>query len=62
MKGTAFLFLFSIWLAGCTINIQIDTDYASQAGGSGKIEEKVNSESTASNTPTVSTNVDAGGL
>lgn len=48
--------------SACTINIQIDTDYASQAGGGGSIEEEVTTESTASNTPTVTTDVDAGGL
>ncbi len=45
---------------GCTINFQIDTDYASQNEGSGSIEEEVNTEATT--TPTVDIKADANGL
>lgn len=45
--------------SGCTINLQIDTDYASQNGGGGSIEEEVTTEATT--TPTVETEVDVSG-
>ncbi|AUR95322.1 TMhelix containing protein [Vibrio phage 1.205.O._10N.222.51.A7] len=47
-------------ISGCTINLQIDTDYASQNDGSGSIEEEVNTEATT--TPTVDIKADANGL
>ncbi|CAL9960083.1 hypothetical protein VPHD85_0050 [Vibrio phage D85] len=47
-------------ISGCTINFQIDTDYASQNDGSGSIEEEVNTEATT--TPTVDIKADANGL
>lgn len=46
----------------CTIHLQIDTDYASQGGGGGSINEEVTTDATATNTPTIDANVDAGGL
>jgi len=51
-------------ISGCTINLQIDTDYASQNNSDGEIQEKVTTESTASNTPTVevTADVERGGL
>lgn len=56
-----FLFI-AMLMTGCTINLQIDTDYASQNGGGGTVNEEVTTESTASNTPTVDANVDTTGL
>lgn len=47
-------------VTSCTINLQIDTDYASQNGGGGTINEEVTTESTASNTPTVDVETDVG--
>ncbi|USL90040.1 hypothetical protein [Vibrio phage vB_VpaS_CHI] len=55
-------YLTLLLLTGCTINLQIDTDYASQNGGGGSIEEEVTTESSASNAPTVDANVDTAGL
>ncbi|CAM0047670.1 hypothetical protein VPHK404_0070 [Vibrio phage K404] len=46
-------------LAGCSLTVQIDTDYASQNGGGGSIEEEVTTEATT--TPTVDTTVDVEG-
>lgn len=48
--------------AGCTIHLQIDTDYASQGGGGGSINEEVTTEATANNTPTVETDITADGV
>lgn len=45
-------------VTSCTINLQIDTDYASQNRSDGEIQEKVTTESTASNTPTVDVTAD----
>lgn len=45
------ILFYSILLTGCTFNFQIDTDYASQAGGAGTIQEEVKTE--AVTTPTV---------
>lgn len=45
-------------VTSCTINLQIDTDYASQNNSDGEIQEKVTTESTASNTPTVDTSLE----
>lgn len=52
MLGLVFL------VTSCTINLQIDTDYASQNNSDGEIQEKVTTESTASNTPTVDTSLE----
>lgn len=53
-----------LFASGCTINLQIDTDYASQNNSDGEIQEKVTTESSASNTPTVdvTADVEPGGL
>lgn len=50
--------LLIMFISGCTINLQIDTDYASQNRSDGEIQEKVTTESTASNTPTVDVTAD----
>ena len=49
-------------MSGCTINLQIDTDYASQNGGGGSIEEEVTTEAVSSITPTTDLEVDSGAL
>ncbi|CAM0011006.1 hypothetical protein VPHK436_0058 [Vibrio phage K436] len=54
------ILLYSILLTGCTFNFQIDTDYASQAGGAGTIQEEVKTE--AVTTPTVDVEAEATGL
>lgn len=58
-----FLMLSLAFLASsCTINLQIDTDYASQNNSDGEIQEKVTTEATATTTPTIDANVDTGAL
>lgn len=47
-------------LSGCTLNLTIETDYASQNGGGGDINEEVTAETTT--TPTVDIKADANGL
>lgn len=49
-------------VTSCTINLQIDTDYASQAGGGGSINEEVTTDATATTTPTVEADVTADGI
>ncbi|WCD55693.1 hypothetical protein VAITEPHAGE_54 [Vibrio phage Vaitephage] len=56
------LLLTMLFATGCTFNFQINTDYASQAGGAGTITEAADSESTATNSPTVETSIDPEGL
>lgn len=51
-----------ILATGCTINLQIDTDYASQNGGGGSIEEEVTTEAVSSITPTTDLEIDSGAL
>ncbi|AHI61218.1 hypothetical protein vBVpaS1601_60 [Vibrio phage vB_VpaS_1601] len=46
-------------LTGCTINLQIDTDYASQNASDGAISETVQAEATT--TPTVDVTADIQG-
>lgn len=46
-------------ISGCTINLQIDTDYASQNESDGEIQEQVTTE--ASTTPTVDVTADIQG-
>lgn len=58
-KPYMILSLVFLAISGCTINLQIDTDYASQNRSDGEIQEKVTTESTA--TPTVDTTVDVEG-
>ena len=52
--------LISFLLSGCTINLQIETEYASQ-NGDGEISEQSQAESTATNTPTVDIQADIPG-
>ncbi len=54
-----FCILHLILAVGCTINLQIDTDYASQNEGSGSISETVQAEEAA--TPTVDVTADIQG-
>ena len=56
------LIISILLMSGCTINLQIDTDYASQNGGGGSIEEEVTTEAVSSITPTTDLEVDSGAL
>lgn len=56
------ILIFLVLASGCTFNFQINTDYASQAGGTGTITEAADSESTAANSPTVEASIDPEGL
>lgn len=58
MKKLCLTLSLMFLVTSCTINLQIDTDYASQNGGGGTVNEEVTTESTASNTPTVDATVD----
>lgn len=51
--------LHLILASGCTISLQIDTDYASQSGSEGNIYETAKSEETT--TPTVDVTADIKG-
>ncbi|CAM0069358.1 hypothetical protein VPHK251G3_0015 [Vibrio phage K251 g3] len=44
-------------MTSCTINFNIDTDYASQNGGGGVIEEEVSTTATTTPTSNVQTEV-----
>lgn len=44
-------------VTSCTINFNIDTDYASQNGGGGVIEEEVSTTATTTPTSNVQTEV-----
>lgn len=47
-------------ITSCTINFVIETDYASQNGGGGDINEEVTTDATT--TPTANTEVNAKGI
>ncbi|CAM0045920.1 hypothetical protein VPHK437A_0066 [Vibrio phage K437a] len=51
-------YLILLLLSGCSLTVQIDTDYASQNRSDGEIQEKVTTESTASPTVDASLEVD----
>lgn len=55
-------FMLCLLATGCTINVQIDTDYASQNKSDGEIQEQVTTEAVQTNTPTVDTAIDANGI
>lgn len=57
-KPYMILSLVFLAISGCTINLQIDTDYASQNRSDGEIQEKVTTESTASPTVDAALEVD----
>lgn len=52
MSGLVFL------VSSCTIQLNIDTDYASQNESDGEIQEKVTTKSDATTTPTVDTSIE----
>lgn len=52
MLGLVFL------VTSCTIQLNIDTDYASQNDSDGEIQEKVSTESKSTTTPTVDTSLE----
>lgn len=56
-----YLISLVIFLAGCSIHLQIDTEIAAQ-DGSGEISEGVASNDTTDITPTVDVKADTGGL
>ncbi len=53
----ALLILFVYWLSGCSLTLQIDTEYAAQKGN-GTISEQTTTEATTEQTPTVDINAE----
>lgn len=60
MKNHYLMLSLVYLISGCTIQLNIDTDYASQNDSDGEIQEKVTTESTA--IPTVDIKAEADGL
>ncbi|AGG58107.1 hypothetical protein VPAG_00071 [Vibrio phage douglas 12A4] len=57
-----YLIISFLLISGCTINLQIDTDYAAQRNMDGTILETIDTETTSSITPTTDLEVDSGAL
>lgn len=57
-KHYMILSLVFLAISGCSLTVQIDTDYASQNRSDGEIQEKVTTESTASPTVDAALEVD----
>lgn len=56
------LTLFILAGGGCTIHLQIDTDFAAQSDGKGLINEEVTTEASASASPVITADVSNEGI
>lgn len=57
MKNHYLMLSLVFLVSSCTINLQIDTDYAAQRDGSGNIEEEVTTETTSETSPDVEASI-----
>lgn len=48
-------------ISGCTFTLNIDTDYAAQRDGDGRIEEEVTTSTSAKTDPTLDTSIEVPG-
>lgn len=57
MKNLYLILSLAFLVSSCTINLQIDTDYAAQRDGGGNIEEEVTTETTSETSPDVEASI-----